>query len=250
MKWQYGVTSCKRRVSTLLPQTLQSLKGAGFDQPRIYINSANQEDARSVSIHSNIRYHDITVRNPPVTPYGNWILTLAELFIRDPFSDRYAIFQDDIICCKHLREFLEETSIPEHGYLNLYCAGQNELILKGKAPGWYKGIALRSGPPGFQKGLGALGLVFTQKAVIILLSSQSLVLKPLSANQKIMFKSIDGGVVTAMNNAGWFEYVHYPSLLQHTGHVTTIDNRGGRCCATFPGEEFDPRTLLKGSDLC
>jgi hypothetical protein len=56
-------------------------------------------------------------------------------------------------------------------------------------------------------------------------------------------------IVTAMKRAGWKEYVHNPSLLQHTGDgQTTLGNHIGNDrwpgADSFPGEEFDALSLL------
>jgi hypothetical protein len=55
-----------------------------------------------------------------------------------------------------------------------------------------------------------------------------------------------------MAEAGFTEYVHAPSLVQHTGEVSSMgnpwdDTPGAKrypFAQTFPGKDFDPLTLL------
>jgi hypothetical protein len=47
-----------------------------------------------------------------------------------------------------------------------------------------------------------------------------------------------------MLGAGWSEYVHMPSLLQHTGEESTLENGRHVPAGTFPGEDFDARVYL------
>ena len=67
-------------------------------------------------------------------------------------------------------------------------------------------------------------------------------------------KYLDGGVVTALAKAGRKEFIHNPSLLQHTGKISSMGNGakghgwgvvGSHPDAlTFPGEDFDAMELL------
>jgi hypothetical protein len=58
------------------------------------------------------------------------------------------------------------------------------------------------------------------------------------------WKKIDGAVVTAMNKAGWREMVHNPSLLQHTGRISSMGNMPHKEAESWRGEEWDARELL------
>src|SRR5437870_5459108 len=109
MKWSYGVTTVPSRRSTLLPKTLQSLRAAGFGEPRLFIDGCKQDEAVGYSCQFRL---PITARDPAVRPAGNWILSLWELYIREPVADRYAIFQDDLITYRNLRDYLEACKYP------------------------------------------------------------------------------------------------------------------------------------------
>jgi hypothetical protein len=61
------------------------------------------------------------------------------------------------------------------------------------------------------------------------------------------YKHIDGAVVEAMNLAGFSEFIHNPSLVQHNGPTSSITGMkwGALSIArSFPGESFDCLSLL------
>jgi hypothetical protein len=124
--WAYGVTTIPLRRTDYLPKTLESLARAGFDRPRLFVDGSQ----------SDVRYRDFgeletTFHYPAVRLYGNWILALWELFLRNPGAQRYALFQDDLLACTNLRQYLERVPYPKGGgYLNLFSSPANELGCK------------------------------------------------------------------------------------------------------------------------
>lgn len=258
MSWAYGVTSCKQRKDTLLPQTLASLKAGGFGEPHLFIDGC--EDVPSW--REQFPGLEMTFRYPHLRVHGNWCLSLSEMFIRNPTADRFALFQDDLSCVQNLRQYLEKTYYPSKVYWNLYTATRtNEPVVEGKPPGtWHEGGLLNpDSPERWQAGRGAVALVFDREAVQVLLSSRALVERPLNPHRG--WRAVDGGIVNAMNQAGYREMVHCPSLVQHTGALSAMDKRktstgqddkypvhwwGGHDLAkTFPGSEFDAMTWLE-----
>lgn len=193
-----------------------------------------------------------TCRYPFIRTVGNFVLSLWELYLRQPTADRYAIFQDDAIFCKNLRAYLERCSYPEKGYLNLYTFSNNESVIQGKPPGWYEASLLHSqGAKAYhgkqqQTGRGAVALVFDRAAVQALLTSPNLVQKPLDAHAG--HRRVDGMIVQALNEKGFREWVHNPSLTQHIGVHSSMGNRPHKQALTFPGEEFDALSLLTEGD--
>lgn len=222
MKWTYGVTTVPDRFGELLPRTLASLARAGFDQPRLFIDGPGP-------LPGNLDTYEVTRRVPRIRTHGNWVLSAYELFIREPTAERYAIFQDDLITYPNLRQYLEACAYPKNGYWNLYTFPENDK----KNPGW----SLSN-----QLGYGALALVFSNEALRTLLSQRHLVERPLDANRG--WRSVDGGIVSAMKKAGWKEYVHSPSLTQHIGHVSSMGNKEQPYAKSFRGEDFDALSLI------
>jgi hypothetical protein len=197
----------------------------------------------------------VTARGELVRVAGNWVLSLYELYYLDPHADRYALFQDDVAAVRGLRHYLETLPYPEKGYQNLYTWDSN----MDACPTAEDGTPRRGWFRSQQNGRGALGLVFNQEALQELLSASSLV-KRLVTLPKKGWRAIDGGVVEAMNQKGYSEYVHNPSLLQHTGLTSVMDKRKqvtthepdhplfryseDALASTFPGEDYNPVVLL------
>lgn len=237
MRWAYGVTTHPSRRKDLLPATLASLKAAGFPEPRLFVDGTKSpgewEDEFNLPV---------TARYPAVRVAGNWMLSMLELYIRDPQAHRYALFQDDVLACTGLREYLDWCPYPDRAYLNLYTWGSNYVVCpkdpRGKPQeGWY---------PSNQAGRGALGLVFDRDALVALMSNQDaarhMVLRPQDPDRG--WRVIDGGVVSAMRKAGYREYVHNPSLLQHTGHKSTLGKPASPPSPCWRGDRFDVRNLI------
>ncbi len=255
MKWSYGVMTVAERMTTTLPCTLASLRAGGFEEPRLFVD-----------VPLGVVVVDFpdgllgVCRFPAVGVTANWILSMWELYLREPHADRYALFQDDLVCYRNLRQYLERSAFPRQGYQNLFTfSNANNLITeKSAGVGWVRGAPLNPGSE-MQCGRGALGLVFDRDGVVTLLSSRALAMKPQAADPRMAKRKIDGGVVTAMNLAGYSEYIHNPSLLQHTGRVSTIGNvwawgendTQGKCdhasgiAQTFLGEDWDALRFLE-----
>ena len=258
MKWAYAVTTVPMRLETTLPRTLESLKGAGFDQPHLFVDGTAAGFERFGC--------EITYRSSPVRTYGNWVLALAELYIRNPSAERYAIFQDDFITYKNLRQYLEKCPFPEHcgcrkkcecgvpewkckhprqcscpspGYWNLFTMPSNQRLCPHGYQGWYRSN---------QFGRGAVALVFSLQGVVTLLSHQYMIDRPQDAHRG--WKSVDGAIVTAMARAGapesggWVEYVHSPSLVQHIGYESSMGSNPQHDAPCFRGEGYDALRLF------
>jgi hypothetical protein len=198
---------------------------AGFDDPRVF-----SDDRGGL---------------PPVGIFGNWWLSLVELYLRDPQADRYAIFQDDILICRNVRPYLDRLPFPDRGYWSLYAAMENDQLPVPPKPSFV---------PSCQRGRGALALVFSRQGVVELLSSKHFACKPQDPVRG--WRTVDGAVVQALcwSELKWTEWVHLPSLVQHAGadaptRPERYAGQGGKCpyrpAATFPGTDYDAADLLK-----
>ena len=231
MNWAYGVTTVPARLYDLLPKTLDSLEAAGFGEPRIFLDGASHypDDCKD-------RYarYATTFRYPAVLTFGNWILSLWELYLRNPRADRFAVFQDDLAACRSLRSFLETEEWHPKTYLNLYTTPENAEEIRGKV-GWH---------PARLRGKGALALVFDRDALWQVLGGSHIITRPLVSGRRVRefplgCKGVDGAVVDSMHNVGWTEVIHWPSLVQHTGMESVSANRFRPLSDSFPGEDFD-----------
>ena len=222
IEWVCAVTTVPSRKK-LLERTLDSIHNAGFVQPRIFIDiqdSEKQSVADTYIDYSRNLTNDITIRTPNIRTFGNWFLALTEMYIRHPYAHRYAFFQDDIVFCKNVRQYLDCVEYIDNSYLNLITYPQNEAekrkyfdksIPEKEMTGWYKSNGI---------GKGAQALVFNRQTLYEIITSEYLLNRPrdlLKGHQ-----NIDGGLAIAMKQKRITEYVHSPSLVRHTGDVTTI----------------------------
>lgn len=225
-QWAYGITTTPEREKDLLPRTVESLRRAGFAVPWLFIDGCRYP----FHDHDYERFACTVVsRYPRIGAFGSWVLALWELWVRYPQANYYALFQDDLVCVRDMREYIEASWPTGHpGYLNLYTTRENAELAQDKV-GWF---------PSNQMGRGALALVFNRMGLITLLQSPDIVLKPSCI--RLPARNIDGAVITAMKKAGFWEWCHYPSLVEHTGVDSVIGNHGARYAPSFPGEDYRP----------
>jgi hypothetical protein len=231
MEWVCGLTTVPSRFDGLLPKTLASLRAGGFPNPRLFIDGAGVPDGLDLPI---------SLRIPPLRPFGNWALGLAELYLREPHADRYAMFQDDLLCYRNLRTYLDACTYPEKGYWNLITQIDNEKVIGGKPEGWRASN---------QRGRGAVALVFSNEAVRVLLKHPHMVDRPL--DPKRGWRTIDGGIVESFRKARWEEWVHNPSLVLHTGEASTIIERRVNPDGSIrevPNKRYAPALTWRGED--
>lgn len=266
ISWAYGITTVPERSQVLLPLTLKSLTQAGFPKPRLFVDAPSSQEGLAGVV---ALYRDwdlpLTIRYPRIYPFANWALGLAELYAREPQATYYVMFQDDMITYSNLRQYLEHTlpSQPANSYFNLYTFRRNERVVENRKVGWVEsGLTRETHPRHIQTGEGALALVFSREGVVTLLTHLKMVERPMHPRRG--WRNVDGGVVNAMNAAGWRETIHNPSLVQHIGDISTlvknpnatlddlnnrpglypINHKWGANALTFRGEEFDALQLL------
>lgn len=234
MKWVYGVQTVSSRLHDSLPRTLESLKIAGFDKPRLFVDGCKNSEASTFEKRFNL---EVTARYPAMRVNGNWVLSMAELYIRDPHCDVYAMFQDDIICCKNLRAYLDRCKPIERGYWNLYTAVPNYEHAKstvGSKHGWFKSN---------QRGQGALALVIGKQSFLTLFKQPHMIEKPQDPHRG--WRTVDGGIAESFNQLPHhFEWCHIPSLVQHQCVMSTIGNHPKKSSPCFAGEDYDALRLL------
>ena len=235
IEWAYGVTTVPQRIDDLLPLTLKSLAAGGFDEPRLFVDGA-----KDVAAYEKFGL-EITSHYPKLHIFGNWVLALWELYTREPEADRFAIFQDDMLTYRNLRQYLEQCEYPERGYWNLYTFPQNQrLAPKDGTTGWFESN---------QNGKSAVALVFSREGVVTLLESSHLVRRCTFTLERRRTRIIDGAVMESFRKVGWKEYTHNPTLVDHLGMVSTI-RKGAKIrdswkSKTFKGANFDALELTK-----
>lgn len=235
MRWSYGITTVPNRRDDLLPRTLASLKAAGFDHPRLFVDGCTNTESWASEFGL-----PVSGRPTRLSIFGNFILALWELYVLDPAADRYALFQDDILISRGARGYLDRCHFPQRGYWNLHTVPQNERLAPKGTHGWFVSNC---------RGRGALGLVFDLAGVQYLLSNSQIVGRPRDGIKGK--RNVDGAVAHAMNRAGadrsgFLEYCHVPSIVQHNGNQrSAMGNKPQPMSETFRGEQFDLTTLLE-----
>lgn len=230
IRWSYGITTIPERIDSTFPVSLDSIQRAGFDKPHLFVDG----DCDPVRYE---RFYglNITCRYPRIRINGHWMLSLAELYARDPHADRYALFQDDVVFCRNVRAYLDSVKFPEKSYLNLYTNHENQSLCPYKHIGFY---------PTRMTGRGALALVFLGSSVPQLLQHPHMVNKLRAVGER-GWRYIDGGIVESFKLMGWREMVHNPSLVYHIGYRSTHSKGHYPPARSFPGEQFDAMELIK-----
>jgi hypothetical protein len=239
MRWACGITTVPGRRNTYLPLTLAGIERTGFPKPRLFVDGGHPDAFQ----YGTLKDCEVTARDP-IGAFGNFALGLWELVMRNPDCDRFAMFQDDVAFCRDVREYLDGCRYPEKGYWNLFTYARSERVVIGKT-GWVEGGLvqhedLQPDPERLQKGQGALALVFSREAALTMLEQPPFVRKPISANRPRT--CVDGAIVGAMNHAGWREWVHAPSLVQHIGIESTVQvgKKWSTFSDSFRGEDWSP----------
>lgn len=208
MKWSCGLTTTPARRSSLLPQTVLSLAEAGFDDILIAVDGCDEPSAYT--------YNYVTCRKLWSGNFANWYLTACEIYLRDPFADAYAMFEDDLIIARGARQYLEDT-MRAGGYYNMYTAYDNAP--RAGLNGWFQSA---------QRGMGALALAFKRDEFIKLLRDPDILFH---ANDVTPDRGrrrgewcVDAVIVTVLNKYGVSELCHWPSLVEHVGVESTLGN--------------------------
>ena len=70
----------------------------------------------------------ITTRRQKLGAWPNWLLSLNEMVLRAPQADAYLLCQDDVLYCRGLREYLEQTLWPTErvGVVSLHTASHQD----------------------------------------------------------------------------------------------------------------------------
>lgn len=238
-RWAVGVTCVPERFDDLLPQTLVSIKRGGFTVDRLFCDGLPNADSRACEVKFGI---PVTARHPRMGIYGNWCLGLAELLIRDPGAERFAMFQDDVICVTNLRQYLESEVLSPNSYANCYTFEPGHPGRQSQLPppdpskiGWYRSNQL---------GRGALCLIFDRHTAMQLLKADNSLRKSGDGTPRGK-RNLDGAIITSMKDLGVSEVIHNPSLVDHLGHGKSTLGNVNPLGMNFPGESHDAREWIK-----
>jgi hypothetical protein len=222
-EWAVGITTAPRRLPTL-EFCLAALLGAGWDEPRLFVDEATAPlPARFGAVARS-------VRETRIGAWPNYYLALAELTLCQPTADAYMILQDDALLIQHpgLRGYLEQVLWPgdRPGIVSLYCARPYTQA----SPGWY---ALP-----MQWIWGALAFIFPAELARRFLADPEVVRHRGRGPSGLAGIDILVGRFAYRNDLP--VYFPTPSLVQHIGHVSALwDNAhvsGSRRATSFAGD--------------
>jgi len=208
MKWAVGVTTAARPEPTL-PRTLASLRRAGFESVRVF------DDREQVGA------------------WSNWLGTLRALLKTSPRADVLLACQDDIVCCRGLRAYLDRSLWPDGNVAicSPYCPG----TYRRAQPGWHQE----------RRGWHLVGAL----CWAIARSAAEAIVEDLGAVEAS--RQIDARVGRWAAESGRTVWYHTPSLVQHTGiGNSALGDRlvnDLRRAADFVGEEADACCIRKPS---
>lgn len=209
-----AVTSSPRGVGNVsyLGNTLTSIVEAGFIHPEVFYDGAD----KFVDPYLMCQY-DFHTTTRKLGPYGNWLRAMKYLVNMEPQAQWYAIFQDDIVVAKNTHDwFLEEfpkLCVDEYlGCVSLYTSKVNQQPLSG----WY---TLEDCPqngkdsPLWARAQGACAMVMPRLAAIEFLKRRVRIGSRNGPELRVAEFCVDSGIKY---------YTHTPSLVEHTGKVSSI----------------------------
>lgn len=203
--WAVGVTTSPRRLPTL-QLCVQSIQNAGWEKPVLFSDG-------EVEIPQSCSGLDSSSRQPAVGAFPNYVLSLTELYMRNPHADAYLMIQDDALFLPSpaTRSYLEHVLWPCSGpYIaSLYCSKKyNQMIA-----GWHRF-------PGNWV-WGAVAFAFSKAAVVSILTTHHLFAhRSLPGRQGL--SKIDVVIGRIATDLGIPIVFPSPSLVQHIGTTSTI----------------------------
>jgi len=206
-KWSVGVTTAPRRVPTL-DDCLDSLIAAGFQKPRLFMDSA-------VPVSAEFADLDVTLREPQIGAWPSYYLALVELIMREPDADAFMLVQDDALFFDHpdLREYLEQAMWPEDtpAIASLFCPSRYTQPVDG----W------QQFPSDNAWVFGAETFVFSRDAARQFIADEIVVLHRWRPGKDGLVH-IDDVIGEWVRRQQVPLFYPTPSLVQHIGHVSTL----------------------------
>ncbi len=226
-QWAVGITTAPREKSTF-DRTVESLSVAGWPEDQLHVFAEPGTFSQTMELQS-----PVTIRGRRVGAFPNWYLSLEELVLTQPNADAYLLCQDDIVACRNLRQYLERVLWPHPvvAFVSLYCGTLQSRTTNKE--GFFR----------IDKSdllYGALSIVFPAA------SARAILLDPYVQRHRdgnAGTYGIDSVLASWASETGLPAFVHFPSLIGHTGVTSAIFKGAGndpsRCSDSFVGEDHD-----------
>lgn len=203
--WSVGVTTSPRRIPTVQP-CVQSVMEAGWTDPVLFVDG-------EVEVPSMLAELNRCRRKPALGAFPNYVLSLSELYMRDPHADAYLLIQDDALFVPSdaTKTYLERVLWPCDGpcIASLYCSKKYNQ----DTAGWHL----------FPENWvwGAVAFAFSNAAVKQILTSPTLLAHRAQDGRDGLSK-IDVAIGQIAKEQNIPLIFPSPSLVQHIGTVSTI----------------------------
>lgn len=236
-RWACGMTTAPRPVPTL-SRSIASLRSAGFGPFHLF--------AEPGTPLANLPA-DTTIHRRPqrLGVWQNLVQSLRDLLALHPEADTIALFQDDVISLRDVREWLEHDlwPSPRTGCVSIY------------SPDWHgyetAGVEAIRRIRGTQI-MGACGLIFPRYAV------ERILAHPLSTSWRGCYdknqfvenpvhrKASDTFVGHVLHELGLEKFAYSPSLLQHFADTSAIGHP--HPSQRLDGKYYRKSVLFAGED--
>jgi GT2 family glycosyltransferase len=233
-KWAIGMLSAPRRRPTL-EQSLRSITSAGFSPLTLF--------AEPGTLLPKIENVSVVQRQEVLGCWRNTVQSLRDLLSRNPEAQIIALFQDDVICVRDAREYLDRElwPSPQAGLISIY------------APEW----------PGYEAKeivgirkikhdslMGACGLIYRRECL------EAVLRHPFATDWRGCYKGViadpskkagaDTWAGLTARRTGWDVYTFSPSMLQHIAQFSALGH--GTPDKLQSGRHFRKSILFRGED--
>jgi len=209
LKWMVGVTTSPRRIATL-EKCLDSILAAGWTDPLLFVDG-------DVDVSPKFAHLETCRRSTASGAFPNYVLSMSELYLRDPFADAYMIVQDDAMFLPStaVREYVDQVLWPTQdategpAIASLYCSTR----YKQSTSGWHQ----------FPESWvwGAVAFVFSRDAIVELLQTPELWRHRAKPGDEGLAQ-IDVVIGSIAQEKKMPVFHPSPSLVQHIGTISTI----------------------------
>jgi len=236
-RWAVGVTTAPRLVPTLA-RCVASIQAAGWSDLRIFAEPGS--DLKGLGAGA-----EVIQRTERLGAFRNFVASMRELLAEHSKAQAILLFQDDVILCREVRDFLERDlwPSPKTGVISIYTPNHKVYAPEDvKGCRWINSKWL----------IGACALAFPRHV------AEAIVAHPLAKNWRgaakgsqpvpHLKKAVDCYVGHAVAELNLRAYYYNPSMVQHIATTSAIGHGGAngkRRSGTFPGETHRAIELYK-----